>query len=52
MECVCGYESDEYFSEEGFFIASMVVYYEDDTGRFLEKRIFICPKCGTLKVNL
>lgn len=64
-KCVCGYkygsEYDEdgneeikYGDEEFIYSDTKVTYMKDlNWGRGVEaKSIIICPKCGTLKINL
>jgi hypothetical protein len=66
MKCVCGYEEkyiqgpensqSEYPDNEPFYRAGLTVTIDKQQGqwdcrRFVQKEVFICPQCGTLKIN-
>lgn len=64
--CVCGhihYESWEIHTAEAddqlpigdnkpFIYARSEVHYDGSYGAVISRTILICPKCGTLKVNI
>jgi acetone carboxylase gamma subunit len=60
MKCVCGYEySDDYdengeqilIGDEEFLISKFELPYNQYEDIKIET-VFICPKCGTLKVDI
>jgi len=67
MKCVCGYEEkfilnksgdpeSSYPDNEPFYRAGLSVTIDKQQGqwdcrRFVQKEVFICPHCGTLKIN-
>jgi len=67
MRCVCGYEEKFILNESGepassypdnepFYRAGLTVTIDNQQGqwdcrRFVNKEVFICPQCGTLKIN-
>jgi len=68
MKCVCGYEekftgTDQgdpkslYPDNEPFYRAGLTVTIDKQQGpwncnRFINKEVFVCPQCGTLKISL
>ena len=68
MKCVCGYEekyiqSDPadpeslYPDNKQFYKAGLNVTIDKNEGpwdcrRFVNKEVYICPECGTLKINV
>jgi len=58
-KCVCGYESGydwenkKDIGDEKFIVSdSQIVYDRDDYNPKRIKYILICPKCGTLKIDI
>lgn len=67
MKCVCGYEEKFIYPDpehpeskcidnEPFYRADLTVTFDKQQGqwdcrRFVNKEVFICPACGTLKIN-
>ncbi len=68
MKCVCGYEekyvqsnTDDtrslYPDNKPFYRAGVTVTIDKQEGewncnRFVLKDVFVCPECGTLKINV
>ena len=60
MKCVCGHEGEvrNLFnpSDKDFIKSNLIAKYDVPGNRFLttevEETVYICPKCGTLKINL
>lgn len=62
MKCVCGYEecagirfdrNEGYI--QGFIESKFVIKYEKDINSSFyikEEPVYICPKCGTLKIDI
>lgn len=60
MKCICGYEYGATYNGDGkqiligdieFEIAEESIYLKIGTA-YVKKSIFICPKCGTLKIDI
>lgn len=50
MKCVCGFTQKENFPNHKVKLITNEQWYSPEEKR--EMDIFICPNCGTLKVNL
>jgi hypothetical protein len=53
MKCVCGYKGEDF----GNCKLRAISTWEDDDGKVIENdngvlEVFICPKCGTLKIEV
>jgi len=53
MKCVCGYEGEDF---DSMYLREVMYYTDSDTGDDKEldtsAKVFICPRCGTLKILL
>jgi hypothetical protein len=64
MKCICGYEHQSGYNEDTgnweynligdkpFIQSELKILYQDHYYDQKIKTIFICPKCGTLKIYL
>jgi hypothetical protein len=63
MKCVCGYEDFIYNEDESeiikfnedFIQSELKVVFEADGNYYRQLKsetVYICPKCGTLKINI
>ena len=52
MKCICGYDDDKKAVIESEFILTLqVMSYKDYRGNIRMGRVYICPKCGTLRLE-
>jgi hypothetical protein len=67
MKCNCGYEYEEGTRQDGtwgilighheFKKSTLTITYNNEQGewdcdRLVNKIVYICPKCGTLKIDI
>jgi len=61
MKCACGYEYIENYDEEGvyrvligdkdFITTKLTLTYEENKDIYI-RIVCVCPKCGTLKIDI